>query len=357
MPNSKTICLTGAHHTPAIELIRQLRSSPDTKWHIDYISHRYKTETHLANTIIPQLKINLHLIHCNKFDRQKPLLSILKLPLLFAGIIESLIILNKIKPDITVSFGGYVSVPVVIASWLLKIPSLTHEQTLTISLATRINSIFSQKVALSFPCHHRLLPATKTIVTGNLLRQEIFATTSKKYRHLTKLIRHQPLIYITGGNQGSQFLNQLTASLLPHLNRFTIIHQTGRQPTTITHDSPNYHPTEYVSLSDIGWVFHHSSLIISRAGANICQEIASLKRKSIIIPHPKTQQNEQIKNAAWLKSQLPKLTTVIPQSQATTLRLIQLINHQRYLSTPPPIRPTPTPHPLIKLINTLTKAS
>lgn len=355
MPNNKKICLAGSHHTPAIELIRQLKASPKT-WRISYLTHSYPTETHIKNTIIPKLKVDLRLIYCNKFDRQKPFVSILKTPLLLIGIIQSLIILKKTNPEAIVSFGGYVSVPVVIAGWILKIPSITHEQTLTISLATKINSYFCQKIALSFPISNTAdtLPLKKTVITGNLLRQEIFDSQSPQYRKLASKIKKSPLIYITGGSQGSQFINDLTANLLPRLNRYTIIHQTGRKPTPNNQQYPYYHPTEYVGLEDIGWIFHHSRLIITRAGANICQEIAALHHPAIVIPHPRTQQNEQIKNAKWLKSKLPKIITILPQSKATPAKVLLAISrHLRFrqkLRQPATDQPA---HPLIKLINEL----
>ncbi|MFA6518541.1 MAG: glycosyltransferase [Candidatus Shapirobacteria bacterium] len=348
MPNNKVICLTGNHHTPAIELIRQLKQQPQ-KWQISYLTHSYQTETHIKNTIIPKLNVSLHLIQCNKFDRQKPLLSIFKTPLLIVGIFQSLLLLKSEKPDIVVSFGGYVSVPVIIAAWILKIPSITHEQTLTIGLATKINSYFCQKVALSFPGPDI---NNKTIVTGNLLRQQIFDTKSKKYQSLESKIKKSPLIYITGGSQGSQFINDLTVSILPQLSQYTIIHQTGPKPTQTNNKYPNYHQTEYIDLEDIGWVFHQSSLIVSRAGANICQEIATLNHQSIIIPHPKTQQDEQIKNAQWLKSRLPELTTIIPQSKANSSLVTRAIF--KHLNSKIKNNKTiagQTTHPLINLIN------
>lgn len=349
MPNNKIICLTGNHHTPAIELIRQFNQS-GTVWQIHYLTHHYQTETHIKNTLAPQLQTNLRLIQCNKFDRQKPLLSLLKSPLLLLGIIQSFFILKEIRPNIIVSFGGYVSVPVIIAGWLLKIPSITHEQTTTISLATRINSFFCQKIALSFPSSE--FYSKKVVMTGNLLRQQIFNHHSEKYHQLESRIKQFPLIYVTGGNQGSQFINELIMALLPHLTKYTIIHQTGQKPIS-QNESISYHPTEYISSEDIGWIFYHASLIISRAGANICQEIKALNQKAIIIPHPKTQQDEQIKNAQWLKSKLPHQITVIPQNLAIPEKMLLAIKD---LISQPSKKPTKLPtltHPLVKLINDL----
>jgi UDP-N-acetylglucosamine--N-acetylmuramyl-(pentapeptide) pyrophosphoryl-undecaprenol N-acetylglucosamine transferase len=350
MPKPKTICLTGIHHTPAIELIHQLGQTGQS-WQIHYLTHHYQADTHLKNTLLPKLKSNLHLIQCNKFDRQHLFLSTFKSPLLIFGVLQSLLLLLKIKPNIIVSFGGYPSVPVIIAGWLLKIPSITHEQTPTISLATRINSYFCQKIALSFP--NPTFSSNKVVVTGNLVRQHIFNLHSPNYAHLKTKITHHPLIYITGGSQGSQFINTLTEAILPKLNQYTIIHQTGQKPISQKATS-NYLPTEYIGSPDIGWVLNHASLIISRAGANTCQEIQALNQRAIIIPHPKTQQDEQIKNAHWLASQLHHQIIVLPQDSATPKQLLSAIKTLMALKSNISSHQPSTVHPLVKLINHLT---
>ena len=318
MKNTKCIIITGTHHTPAIELINLLRSDVKTSWKISYIGHRYPSETHIIHTIIPKLKVTFYNLDCGKFDRKNLDKTLLSIPKIISSFFKSLSLLNKIKPDIVVSFGGYVSVPVIMAAYFKKIPSITHEQTLTTSLSTKINSFFVNKIALSFD---NSSPNKKTVVTGNLIRQDIFKTGSAKYDRLINL----PLIYITGGNQGSVFLNQLIIKLIPKLNRkFSIIHQTGKDFPV--HHFPNYFPTSYIDTEDIGWVLNHARIVISRAGANTCQELDVLDKKSIIIPHPFTQQNEQLLNADWLQHRHPDTVIVIPQPQANPTIVLHAVN-------------------------------
>lgn len=354
MKNQRSIIITGIHHTPAIELISLLRQDPQTLWKIFYISHQYSTETHIDHTIIPKLKIPFYNLNCGKFDRKDLPRTMVGIFSTIQAFFQSLSLINQIKPDVIVSFGGYVSVPVIIAAYFKKIPSLTHEQTHTVSLSTKINSYFVNKIALSFdnPFQIKKLPPQKVVITGNLLRQEIFNLNSSKYKNYKFKIKNLPLLYITGGNQGSAFINQLTVKLLPKLtDKFNIIHQTGKN--FADHHFSNYYPTQFVEIEDIGWVLNHAQIVISRAGANICQEIDVLNKKSILIPLSFAQQNEQSLNAHWLQCRHSDSVIVIPQSKAKPTDITQAILKLLAHLTPKPAARHPKNLKLLNLIHEL----
>ena len=276
-----------------------------------YIGRKYnsldKTSPSIESNIIPQLDIKYESIHCGKFDRRYFPNTIQGIPMIFTAIISSLRILYHFKPNIVVSFGGYVSFPVVFSAWLLRIPSITHEQTPTISLTTKLNSFFVKKIALSFPSNYK---KKKSIIIGNLLRHEIFQIKNNQIKNF---------IYVTAGNQGSQIINNTLKRLLPLLKKYKIIHQTGKNDyqsfKQLENKYSNYSAFEYITADNIGWILNNASLIISRAGANTTQEIAALKQKSILIPLPFSQQNEQLQNAKYLQTLLPKSTIIIEQNQ------------------------------------------
>jgi len=157
-----------------------------------------------------------------------------------------------------------------------------------------------------------------------------------------KQLTHKPLLFITGGNQGSGPINQTVAQIVPDLHlSFTIIHQTGPIDLPkfqhLQTSYPNYRPTNYIDLEDIGWVLHHAKIIISRAGANYCQEIATLQKTAIFIPLPQSQQNEQLKNALWVKKQLPH-TIIIDQNNLTPVLLKNTILKLSKQTTPPSLK-------------------
>jgi UDP-N-acetylglucosamine--N-acetylmuramyl-(pentapeptide) pyrophosphoryl-undecaprenol N-acetylglucosamine transferase len=326
----KTIVICTNHHTPAIKLIEQLKKDKRYQWRIEYISHLHSRETHIKNSILP-LKIKFHQFESNKFDRFHPIKSTFSLPQIIPAIKKARRLIKRIKPDLIISFGGYTSIPIIIASYFQKIPCITHEQTSTFSLATIINSFFVNKVALSFPANKGLFPflfARKISLTGNLLRSEIYSLSTKNYKKI-----QTPFIYVTGGSQGAKVINQNVLALIDKLGPKTrIIHNTGQldYPSIIkeTKNKANYYPTPYINLDDIGWVLNNASLIISRAGANTCQEIVALKKNAILIPLPKSQQDEQLKNALWVKKQLTQ-TIIISQDKLTPDLLLKKIKIHR----------------------------
>ncbi len=281
--------------------------------------------------MIPSLGINFYPLPCGKFDRRYLPNSILGLPKTISGLYQSFILLKQLKPDIIVSFGGYVSVPVIISGWLQKITSITHEQTLTNSLTTKINSRFVNKIALSFnnPLQINQLPKGKTIVTGNLLRFQLFEKSSASNPKFKFLNPKLPLIFITAGNQGSHAINLIIKQNLPKLVNFNIIHQTGKNDYSLfkklDKKYPNYLTTDYFSTTDYGWIIQHSNIFVSRAGANTCQEIVAFSKKSILIPLPKSQQDEQNLNALWVKKLQPKDTIILNQENLNHDSLLQSI--------------------------------
>jgi len=160
------------------------------------------------------------------------------------------------------------------------------------------------------------------------------------------------LIYITAGNQGSKIINQKIKEILPKLNKYTIIHQTGSNDINyfkkIETKYKNYFAFDYIQDYTIGSILNNANLIISRSGANTCQEIYTLKKKSILIPLPKSQQNEQYLNAHWLKEKLPQYTSIIPQEKLTTDILLKEIKN---LFQVPSKKIKITQKPNLKLLN------
>ena len=121
--------------------------------------------------------------------------------------ISSLVKANKIfvqeKPDLFLSFGGYLAVPLAIMAKLRKIPIVTHEQTKVAGKATQFIGQMADKIAVSFEKTKYLNSLEKVVVTGNPLRPAIFNEKIKQpswYKSDSNL----PLLLIMGGNQGSK---------------------------------------------------------------------------------------------------------------------------------------------------------
>ncbi|MDD3679418.1 MAG: UDP-N-acetylglucosamine--N-acetylmuramyl-(pentapeptide) pyrophosphoryl-undecaprenol N-acetylglucosamine transferase [Candidatus Shapirobacteria bacterium] len=328
----KTIVITGTHLTPALAIIKELKKEPE-KWEIYYLGRRYTMEgdktASAESLLLPEKKINFVGIPAGRLQRRFTgwtIPSLLKVPL---GFFTSLYHLAKIKPHVICSFGGYVSVPVIMAGKFLGVPSLTHEQTITVGLANRINGWLVDRVAITFPQSQKFFPKKKTVLTGNPIRSEIFQQSPALYRFLKK----QPQIYLTGGSQGANILNKTVWPILPQLTeKYNLIHQCGG------HDYPKlqrkyqqlskkikdaYFLVNYIKPDSIGWAFS-SELIIGRSGANTILEIAALGKPAILIPLPKTSHNEQFLNARFLADQGGAV--IISQQELSGKKLLKTID-------------------------------
>lgn len=306
----KTIFFTGTHLTPALAVIKELKKDPK-RWQIYYLGRKYTMEGDKTQSpeslLLPKEGVKFINIPAGRFQRHFTcwtIPSLLRVPL---GLVVSLYHLAKIKPNAICSFGGYVSVPVIIAGKLLGIPSLTHEQTITVGLANKINGRLVNRVAITFPESEKFFPKNKIVLTGNPIRPEIFQKDQAPYRFPQK----KPQIYLTGGSQGAQILNETIWSILPKIvKNYNLIHQCGHRDYSKWqkkyHRLPKeikqaYFLTSYIESRFIGWALS-SDLIISRSGANTILEIGALGKPAILIPLPKTTHNEQILNAEFLAS-------------------------------------------------------
>ena len=150
----------------------------------------------------------------------------------------------------------------------------------------------------------------------------------------------QKTIYITGGNQGSHFLNRITFEWIKKIKDYQIIHQVGtanfrgdlKKAESIA--EKNYLAFELITPEDIGAVLNGAYLIISRSGANTCWEIAILKKPAILIPLPIAAGSEQEKNARLLEK--AGLAEVIGQKDLRFEKLQKTVdkisqNYQNYV--------------------------
>lgn len=219
--------------------------------------------------------------------------------------------LLQIKPTVLLSFGGYYAVPIVIAAWILRIPIVTHEQTTTAGRANKFISLFAKKVAISFQSSAEAFPAKKTIVTGNPIRAALTNPKPSKPAWFTYKTT-APIIYITGGNQGSHLINTVVKNILRQLTKdYIVIHACGRATANadylrelqqIARTLPSTHHERYfvrewVTTEELAWILKNAHIAVSRAGANTIQEFLHTCLPALLIPLPFSFQNEQALNA------------------------------------------------------------
>lgn len=333
------ILLTGAHFTPAMAVIEELKKKP-FKLDLVYVGRQTTQEGDSTKSqesrVLPSLGAKFIPIITGRWQRSFTLYtipSLLKIPI---GFIQAVYIILSQKPDVILSFGGYVAVPVVFAGWLFSIPIMVHEQTLVIGLANKISALFADKIALSFEENHN--KGEKTILTGNPLRQEILNPVRKLSGDFVRLFRISkeeriPVIMIMGGNQGAHIINKTVEEILNQLTKLAcVIHLTGdnkfndferlQKLRELKELGGRYLIKKWIG-EEMGAVLSKADLVISRAGANTLTELSFLGKPALVIPIPYLYQDEQTKNARFFQNL--GLVKVLPQAQLSSSSLLENI--------------------------------
>ncbi len=308
------IVITGGHLSPALEVINELQSNP--KWSntsILVLGRKYSFEGDKALSLeyltMKKNKIPFEDIKTARLQRKftrYTIFSLIKFPY---GFFRAIFVMNKFKPDVVLSFGGYVSIPSTLAGFFLNIPVVIHEQTLEAGVANKIASIFAKKICISWEESRKFFPKSKTILTGIPVRK--FKIQNLKFKIAED---KTPLIYVTGGSSGSHAINILIEGCLKKLlSDYQIIHQTGDSEygdfdrlEKLKKSFPEklqdrYLITKFVDPSRVGSILSKADLVISRSGINTVVELLSYGKPSLLIPLPYGQNNEQLKNALIIK--------------------------------------------------------
>ena len=331
------IAICGGHLAPALALIEKLQQIKG--YRLFYIGRKKALEgdnsLSLEFLTVRKLKVTFYPIYCGRLQRSFTLYtipSVLKFPL---SLISAATILLKIKPQIVISFGGYVALPVSLVAWVMGIPIITHEQTHVLGLSNRIICRLAKITCLSWPNTENLPKNVKTVVTGNPVRESIISTPDSKRGNFND--NSLPLLYITGGSLGSRTINNVIAKIIPTLiRRFRIIHQCGSADnqadlkilSAVRESLPaeykkNYRVSAQVDVSDVGSIYRSATLIISRSGANTISEIAFVGKPAILIPLPWSASNEQEYNARKLEEVGSAI--IIRQDRLDTEKIMEAI--------------------------------
>lgn len=230
------------------------------------------------------------------------------------GILGALLDVFDIYPDVVFSKGGFGSVPAVMAARLLRIPVVIHESDSVPGKANKWAGKFATRVALSYKEAAEYFPEKKVAYTGQPILEDRLTPITNSASEFFGFEESVPTIFIMGGSQGADIINNAIMDILPDLvKKFQIIHQTGttnfevikESASAILLENPHrkrYKPLGYLNSLEMRMASGACDLVISRGGSTIF-EIASWQKPSIIIPISKSNGNHQTKNAfAFAKS-------------------------------------------------------
>jgi UDP-N-acetylglucosamine--N-acetylmuramyl-(pentapeptide) pyrophosphoryl-undecaprenol N-acetylglucosamine transferase len=259
----------------------------------------------LENRVVPAAGYPLELIPPVPLPR-KPGADLLKVPArLHAAVKETRRVLDRVRPDVVVGYGGYVSMPLYLAVRKGQVPLVIHEQNTVPGLANKAGARFARRVLVSFPD----TPLRGAEYVGLPIRPMISGldrvARRAEAREFFGLDPDRPTLLVTGGSQGARRLNQAVSGAAGALAAagVQVLHAEGKHggaepapPSPGASAVPDvpYVVVEYIDRMDLA--FAAADLAMCRAGANSVTEAAAVGLPAVYVPLP-IGNGEQRKNA------------------------------------------------------------
>ncbi len=328
---------TGGHLYPGIALARALMKH-DPEIQVTFVG----TQRGIESRVLPKEGLPLKTIQSGGLLGKRGLgrlISMIKLPV---SILQSLAFLLGQRPRLVVGVGGYVSGPLAVSAWVLRIPVLIHEQNTVPGATNRWLGKIADKIAVTFADSKKYFPGHKVVETGNMIREEFCEGTAA----------HVPApgekftVLILGGSQGAHSINQAMldalAELEPVKDRLRVIHQTGKPDEAearAAYQQKQFDAQAHAFIDDMAAQYRKASLIICRSGATTLAEITALGIPAVLVPFPYAAHNHQEHNARSLEANRaakvildrevdgPKLARVILDGIEHPERLREMADH------------------------------
>ncbi len=256
--------------------------------------------------------------------RGKGLVRLMLLPVhLLRGFAQSWRELGRLRPDVVLGMGGYVSFPGGMMAALRGIPLVVHEQNSVAGLANRVLAAVADRILTGFPA---VLRQRKTTWSGNPVRPEIAAVAPPAARYAG---RDGPLrLLVIGGSLGAQALNEVmppALALIAKAERPEVVHQAGErhlESLRANYAAAGVRAHVVAFVDDMAGAYDWADLVVCRAGALTVAELAAAGVASILVPYPHAVDDHQTGNARFLSS--AGAAILLPEPELTPQRLTEI---------------------------------
>lgn len=321
---------TGGHAGPILAIYQELKKKqPNLSVHIVGVGSEEEKYFFAGLPLY-------HKIKSGKLHRYLTLKNVLEFVKFGFGFIESIALLVSTKPKLIFSKGGYTSMPLISAANILGVPYLLHESDIEMGRTNKMMSKNAKKVFVNFPIQYYAgIGQDKLVWSGPILREE--TDGDKNTKLFFKHSGQRPIIFLTGGSQGSLSLTNALIEIAPRLlDKYDIIHQAGKHSIEIAkkfwlglsvEEKQHYYLSEFLNIEkgvDTMWAaIKAADLVITRAGSTIA-EVAIIGKPMILIPWKHAAQNHQLKNAQYLVEN--DAAVMIEEDTFTSEALLSSIN-------------------------------
>jgi UDP-N-acetylglucosamine--N-acetylmuramyl-(pentapeptide) pyrophosphoryl-undecaprenol N-acetylglucosamine transferase len=271
---------TGGHVFPAIEIAKEFVQN-DSRTKITYVGNFGGTEERMAKNC----GFRFFGLKTKQIVGKSLIAKMIALFYLKLAVLRCLYFLLRHRPHAVIGVGGYVSAPMIIASFILRINRYICEQNVVPGLANRVLAYLSNKVFISFADSKSYFPKNSTLLSGNPIRKQFFGLEPSPINGDLKIL-------VSGGSLGATFLNLEVPKALSLLKKngasIEVTHQTGI--TKLAQVEENYREAHINAkiiqfIDNMPEAFRNHSLLVSRAGATVAAEIMASGMPAILVPY------------------------------------------------------------------------
>jgi UDP-N-acetylglucosamine--N-acetylmuramyl-(pentapeptide) pyrophosphoryl-undecaprenol N-acetylglucosamine transferase len=295
---------TGGHIYPALTIVRAIQKKiPDAEFL--YVG----TKDGLEADIVPKEGIPFETVNIQGFKRSLTPENLVRGARAFGGVVKAMGIVRRFRPDVAVGTGGYVCGPILLASSLMRIPTLIQEQNVMPGVTNRLLARFVSCIAMGTKEAAEHFPKGKRVFTGNPIREEVMRARSEDGKEMFGLDPKAKTVLVSGGSRGARSINRAMVGVLAHYagrDGVQILHVTGKAGYDETMQSLK---EAGVDLDAAGNLFVEpylynmpqalacADVAVFRAGAIGIAELTARGVPSILVPYPFAAANHQEMNA------------------------------------------------------------
>ncbi|MEV0027881.1 UDP-N-acetylglucosamine--N-acetylmuramyl-(pentapeptide) pyrophosphoryl-undecaprenol N-acetylglucosamine transferase [Nocardia sp. NPDC050793] len=308
---------TGGHVFPALAVARELRAGDDpvqVLWlgQADSLEQRTAAADGINFTPVAVGKLRRERNPLRMLNRAN-ITDMARVPV---GVAQAVRRLRAFTPDVVLTTGGYVAVPVGAAAGVLRIPLVVHEQTVGLGLANRVLARAATAVAVTSEATVAVLPpraAARAVVTGNPVRESVLAGSGPAAleRFGGGFDRRMPTVLVTGGAQGAHQINTAIAEALESLLvQANVIHQAGAADLSMLQSAAaalpgemagRYVVVDFIDGAGMADALALAEVVVCRAGAGTIAELTALGKAAVLIPLASSAGGEQARAARLLE--------------------------------------------------------
>ncbi len=286
---------TGGHVFPALAVADWLRArGVEVVW----MGTRHGMEAR----VVPEAGIPIEWIQVGGL-RGKGLSGWLLAPLRLArALYQALAILMRQRPRAVLGMGGFVSGPGGVASWLMRVPLLIHEQNAIPGLTNRLLARLAKRVMEAFP--GSFARSMGAVQTGNPVRREIAELPDPEQR--TTSPAESLKLLVVGGSLGAVAINEVVPAAVAQMSaahRPEIWHQAGQrnlEEARAAYGEAGVEARVEPFIDDMAAAYSWADVVLCRAGALTISELATAGVAALLVPYPHAVDDHQTANARWL---------------------------------------------------------